>query len=743
MTESVATTTGGKREIHLREHWRVVWQRRWVVATVFLLVVGSVGLYSFLAPPVYEAIATIEVQPQARRLAPGQDVSGIGAGSYGWLAEEKYQNTQVEIIRSRAVAERAFETLGLKNDPRFVQAKDPIGVLRSMIRVVPRRETGLIEVSMRGRNPDDAARCVNVISDTFVGRNLQSAKDNASQALQSITSMMIPLRGRLTDVEEKRFDVLRETESYSPETQQEIVRQRLTKLNEGLNATRLDASRLKTLLDKIQQILDGQGDPMSIPELTKDVVLQRLGTDKVGLERDFEAVKVTYRPGAPAYQEAESKLEKVKQRIRDQVALHLGGIRNEYELAVGNERSIRAAIQAAEQQAFQAGVATSKYDVARTDSATAKAMYDVIAKAMNEVSVNAQLVANNITVLDHAIPPIYPVSPNKKMNLILGILTGLFLGTATAFFLDYLDNTFHLPEDIERDLQLNTLAIVPRFDPELAGSAVLKEAYQTLRTALIFLSKNRERKVVLLTSTAPQEGKSSTTAELGRALASAGDKVLLVDCDLRRPTQHVHLGLTRDHGLTDFLAAPQPFMNWRAYLKTTGSDNLKVLTCGPVPPNPPELLGSDRFKRFLAEARDDYDWVLLDSPPAASLADASLLGGLADVVLLVIRHNHTDRDLVRRTLQQLLRVGANVAGVILNNVDFDRAYGKEYAYAGYYYTEDGKDTRRGKGKTPAKRVGTGTGTDVSAGTGNGTAAGAGIDARSRGGGKTRLPWRWP
>jgi capsular exopolysaccharide synthesis family protein len=226
---------------------------------------------------------------------------------------------------------------------------------------------------------------------------------------------------------------------------------------------------------------------------------------------------------------------------------------------------------------------------------------------------------------------------------------------------------------------------------------------------LIFLSKNRERKVVLLTSTAPQEGKSSTTAELGRALASAGDRVLLVDCDLRRPTQHIHLGLTRDNGLTDFLAAPQPFMNWRAYLKSTGSENLQVVTCGPIPPNPPELLGSERFKRFLAEAREAYDWVLLDSPPAVSLSDATLLAGLADLVLLVVRHNHTDRDVVARTLQQLRRVGANVAGVILNNVDFDRAYGKEYGYAGYYYAEGDKATRRRKSKSPASGVGTGAG----------------------------------
>ena len=692
------------KELHLRDHWRVISQRRWAVVSVFMFVVAVAALYSFMAAPVYEATATVEVQPQARRLAPGQDVSGIGAAGYGWFAEEKYQNTQVEIVRSRAVAEKAFQTLGLKDDPRFVNARDPVGAFRSMIRVVPRRETGLIEVSMRSRRPDEAARWVNAVADIYIARNLERAQQNAAQALQSIVALMKPLQGRLTDVEAKRFDVLKETQIYSPEGQTEIIRQRLSKLNEGLNAAILEVDRLSALQLKIRQIKDGQGDPMSIPELAKDDVLQRLNSEKVNLERDFEAVKVTYRPGATAYQEAESRLQKLDQRIWDQVTINLGRIQNQYDLAASSERSLRAEVQKAEQAAFEVGVATSKYDVAKTDASTTKSMYDAIAKTMNEVNVSAQLVSNNITLLDHAIPPVSPVSPNKRLNLVLAVMVGLLLGVGTVFFLDYLDNTFHRPQDIEQHLQLNTVAVVPRYIPEDAGTHAVKEAYQTLRTALIFLSKNRERKVVLFTSSAPQEGKSSTTAELGRALASAGDKVLLVDCDLRRPTQHIHLGLTRDNGLTDFLAAPQPFMNWRAYLKSGGHANLQVLTCGPIPPNPPELLGSERFKRFITEAREAYDWVLVDSPPAASLSDATLLAGLADMVILVVRHNHTDRDIVARTVQQLQRVGANLAGVVLNNVSVDRAFAKDY----YYYSADGaSEGRASKRKATSGEAGAG------------------------------------
>jgi len=708
--------TGTTREIHLRDHWRVVWQRRWTVAAVFVLVISIVGLYTVLVPKVYEATASIEVQPQARRVSPTQDVSGIGAAGYGWFAEEKYQNTQVEIVKSRSVAEKAFQTLGLKDDPRFAASKDPIGAFRALVRVVPRRETGLIEVSIRSGSPDEAARWVNAVADIYVGRNLERARENAAQALQAITSLMEPLKGRLSEVEARRFDVLRESAVFNPEGQQEIVRQRLAKLNDALNGTQMDVGRYRTLLEKLTDIQAHDGDPMSIPELAQDEVLQRLVSDKSSLERDFEAVKVTYRPGAAPYQEADSRVEKIKQRIRDQVAINIGSIQNRYDLALSNQRTLRKDLDQAEQQAFQLGVATSKYDVAKTDATTTKAMYDAIAKTLNEVSVSSQLVANNITLLDHAIPPLSPVSPNKKLNLALGLIIGLFLGVGVAFFLDYLDNTFHRPEDIEKALGLNTVAVVPRFDPAQLGSGILKEAYQTLRTALIFLSKNRERKVVLLTSTAPQEGKSSTTAQLGRALSSAGDRVLLVDCDLRRPTQHVHLGLARDNGLTDFLAAAkQPFISWKPYVKTVSGDTLHAITCGPIPPNPPELLGSERFKRFLAETREQYDWILIDSPPAATLSDATLLAGLADIVLLVVRHNHTDRDIVARAVEQLRRVGANLAGVVLNNVDLDRAYGKDYYYAGYYYADGGRGGAGGGRRKASERKAGGVGAGAGAG----------------------------
>ncbi len=696
------------REVHLRDYWKIAWQGRWTVVLVFSFVVLGFAGWSFLKTPIYRATAVVEVQPQARRVGPGQDVSGLGVASYGWFAEERYQNTQIEIIKSRVVAERAFQTLGLKNAPEFRDARDPVAAFLGLIKVEPRRETGLIEISIEGPDREAITRWANAVADAYVDRNLARARENARSAVAALENLMSPLKEKLSEAENEKFDVLRKTEIYNPENQQDIVKEKLSKLNEALSTTQVNLGKLGSLLNKIQDIQRNDGDPMALPDLAQDTVLQELNRQRVALEREVEIAKVNYKPGHPVYQEKASQLETVQRRIRDQVSLILGKIQNEYELAARNQSYLQDEIRKTEQVSYQVGVAMSKYSVVKTDAETRKQIFDAVTKTLNEITVGADLLANNVSVLDHAIPPLYPVRPQKRLNLVIGAMMGLFLGLAGVFFMDYLDNTVRTPEEIERYLKLDTLAVIPKYADSDTGSRAVKEAYQSLRTGLIFLSRNRERQIILITSSGPQEGKSSNAAALARTLANAGDRVILLDCDLRRPTQHLHLGLDRENGLTNYLAAPRGMDDWKPYIKTVGPANLHAMTCGPIPPNPPELLGSERFVRLLAELREAYDWIVLDSPPAMSLADAVLLSSKVDMVLLVVQHNQTDRDLAARTVFQFRNVGANVAGALLNNVDLERAYRKDYYYAGYYYEDSDSKTTKRRRSGESKR-GTGAG----------------------------------
>jgi capsular exopolysaccharide synthesis family protein len=699
------------REVHLREYWKVVWQGRWTAAAVFLLVVGVTIAWTFLQTPIYRATAVVEIQPQARRLAPGQDVSGLGAAGYGWFAEEKYQNTQIEIVKSRAVAERAFKVLGLANDPRFRSLPDPVGAFAGLIKVEPRRETGLIEISIEGPDRNEAARWANAVADCYVERNLEKARENARSAVSQIEKELQRLRTGVEQAETKRYELLEETELYSPENQQQIIKEKLQKLNAELTETTTRRAKLGSVLAAIRDLENRGGDPMTIPELAQDEVLQKLNDDKIRVELELEKARVSLRKGNPAYQALESQLNTVLSRIRDRIANKKAQLQSEYELAQSSERKLEAEIRQAEQTAYQLGLATSKFSLVNTDAQTKKEIFDVINKTMQQVALGAELLANNVTLLDHAIPPLQPVKPKKKMNLFLGSLLGLFLGLGTVFFLDYLDNTFRSPEEIESALGLSTLAVVPRRTEEEADSHAVREAFQSLRTSLIFSSKNRERKVVLVTSSAPKEGKSNTVALLARTLAGAGDRVLVLDADLRRPTLHLHFQVGRDRGLTDYLAAPKGVEEWAPFVRATSVPRLDLITSGPIPPNPPELLGGERFARLLARAREQYDWVLVDSPPAISLADAVLLASQADMVVLVVRHAHTDRDAIARSLQQFRSVQANVVGVVLNNVDMRRAGQREYYYAGYYYYTSEEGGGRERRKRPAReKEPTGVGT---------------------------------
>lgn len=637
------------KEAHLRDYWKVVWQGRWTVAAVFLLVVGATAVWSFVQTPVFRATAIVEVQPQGRQIAAGQDVSGLGAAGYGWFAEEKYHNTQVEIIRSRDVARRVVERLALATHPDFEEIADPVDNLRKRIRVDPRRDTGLIEISISGANPDEITQWVNTVAEVYVRRNLEKARTNMQDSIDAIQEQLDTFQASVADAEEARILALSDNNIYDRENQEDILSLRLKTLNTSLTEVMIEKNRIQQSLDQIERLRARNGALLSSPELGEDDTLKELSRQRVDLERQLETAKVEFRPGHPQYESIVSQLSKVDQSMQDRIALTFGALENQLLSKDQHEKYLRGEIRKAEEWSLQVSRATSRYEAVDTNAESKKTVVDLINKAMNEVTLGAQLMSNNVSLLDAATPPRFAMKPRKKLNVMMGAFFGLFLGVAVVFFMDYLDNTFRTPEDLEKYLGLAVLGVIPRLNEEGMANRGVKEAYQSLRTSIIFSSKNRKRKVILITSTGPQEGKSSTVANLGRTLAQTGERVIVIDCDLRRPTQHAQMEAEREHGLTNYLSAPADSTDWRIYTKTAGPSNLHVLTCGPIPPSPPELLGSERFAELLTTLRENYDWILLDSPPASSLADAPLLAQLADMVVLVVQHNRTDRDLTAKS----------------------------------------------------------------------------------------------
>jgi len=685
------------REAHLRDYWKIVWQGRWTILAIFAVSVGATAVWTFMQTPIYRATATVEVQPQARRVLAGGDVSGLGAAGYGWFAEEKYHNTQVEIIRSRDVSRRVVLTLGLKSHPMFAEHPDPIEALRGMIQVDPRRDTGLLEISFTGADPQEIAQWSNAVAQAYVDRNIEKARDNVDNAMQAIKKQMVSLRVDLTEAEESRINALQgeEGEILNSMKQEQFIHERLQTFNTQLTAARIELNSLDNTLSQIRRRQQEGLALTSLPEFATNASLKELQDTRLKLLRDLEGAKVDLGPAHPEYAQQQAALETVEGSIENKISLIVAELEAKLVMARTKEQYLQEQILLTETFSVKVARATSRYDIVTSDFETTKQIYDMIGTTIKEVQLSHELMNNNITVLDEAMPPLFPIAPRRRVNLIIGAMFGMFLGLGAVFFLDYLDNTIRTPEDVERFLGLTVIGVVPKMRDGEEMTRALKEAYQSLRTSIIFSSKNRQRKVALITSASPREGKSSTVKQLGAALAAAGDRVVILDCDLRRPTQHVHHKLEREPGVTNYLAAPAEDRDWSVYLKSTRPANLHIMTSGPLPPSPPDLLGNERFKAMLAAMRESYDWVLIDSPPAATLADATLLASLADMVVLVVQHNATDRDHVVKTVHQMRSVNPNFAGVVLNNVDIDRAYSKDYYYAGYYYEsgEEGKGRR--------------------------------------------------
>jgi succinoglycan biosynthesis transport protein ExoP len=698
MNNSPVSTGADRREVHILDYWRILLRGRWTIASIFVVVTTLVAIGTFTQKPIYRGIASVEIQLNAHKVAPVAGVGDGDASGYGWIAEERYFNTQYEIIRSRAVATRVFDRLDLYNHPLFQKASDPIDAFRQMVHIDPIKDTGIVEISLEGTNPEEVATWTNTVAEAYVDRNLENAVQTASTAVQSLLKEVEPLRTRLVDTQKDTFDFAEKANLYVPENQQKITNEKLSTFQEELTKTQVRKGTLESLLRQVDTVRRGGGSYETIPEIIADKTVQELTHERVGLEREYQRLLITYKDKHVKVLEMKSEIEKLDQRIASEAERIISNLKTEYGLLSDQQLELAREIEATRSESLQINQKATGYEQLRGEASEAKRIYDLISSRMKEIDISASLMTNNLRILDRSPVPKVAVKPRTVLNMAVGMLLALLLGIAAVFFLDYLDNTIRTSEDVEQFLGLNLLAVVPR-ETEATRNAV-REAYQTLRTSLLFSRKARTSNTALVTSAGPQEGKSQTTVQLARTLASAGERVVIVDCDLRRPTIHQRLDVPRDHGVTNYILSTEDDLS--AYLKPTTTPNLVAITCGPIPPNPAEVFGHERFSALLIELKRRFDWVLIDSPPVVSLADASILASMSDLVMFVVRHNGNDKELIRRSITTLRKVTPHLVGAVLNNVDLERSHYRDYYYLGYYYYGEAGTGRSAKRRKTAQ-----------------------------------------
>ena len=671
-----------ERTAHLRDYWRILWGGRATVLTTFVVIVTVGTIATLLQTPIYLATATLEIHARAQKVAPVADVSQIGTTEMGWSAEERYFKTQLEVLKSRDVAAKAFDRLGLGEHPRFKGREDPVGLFARMLEIDPVAETGIVRLSMEGSDREQVASWVNAVADAYVQRNMDEAVEATRAAIDALLQEMEPWKRRLQDTQDRKFRYAREQKVFVPDVQKKSYDERLSQLEKDYTTTQLHRLQLEAVFQKIGEIERTGGSYQVIPQVAEDQVLRELNKQRIDLETEQKKLLVTYKPGHFRVKEVTSELEKLKQKIDSETERIISTIRTEYALTQDREKDLRNAIEQTKIEALDVTEKSAGYNMLETEATESKRIYDLMTGRLKEVDLNAALIRNNVSVLDHAIVPQHPERPKKILNLALSIVLGLGLGIGLVFFLEYIDTTVRSIETVERDLGLKALAVVPTSVPEAAPA--VNEAFHVLRVGLQMASGNGEKRVILVTSAAPGEGKTTVAVALARGLARGGDRVCLVDADLRRPSIHAVFSIPSAPGLSDHLSGGEGAAGYRACLKPGDVEGLMVLPCGLLPPNPPELIATERFLSLMRALKADFDWIVMDSPPVVGLADAALLSSASDLAALVIRHATTDKDVVRRAITDLRRVKENLAGAVLNDVDITRSDART-SYGAVYY----------------------------------------------------------
>jgi capsular exopolysaccharide synthesis family protein len=714
------------REIHLSEYWAVVVKRwRTVAVVVALALVAAVGK-TLLSTSLYRATVVINVERDR-----GAPVDIGGQQYYDWYNPE-FIPTQTRLMRSREIARRAAERLNLVEDPRFTPrvsgaarqagaaesgAHDPLLAAAARVQggvsTSPIRETNLVELSYVALDPKTAADVANAVAEAYIDWTLEARFHMASQATKFLTAQVEQVKGEIEQKEKELQAYGRQKDIVSVDPSTNITLQKLESLNQDYAKAVADRVAKEARYYELQT-----AKPDAMAESLSGGLVTQLRNELLKLEREYSEKLSVYKPEWPAMQQLRAQIQKGKEHLAtvvdETVTKAREQARSELQMAERREESLQTVLRGQKAEAMALNTNAVEYNNLRVEVATKRALLDTLLKRQSETEMTTRLKGtreSSIRIVDRALPPGGRYSPSYRRNGLLGLLLGLAGGLGLAFFLEYLDRSIRSPEQVESVLQLPALGVIPAVGsdaanrygygrlkvrkvvaekpavaepaiellPHLHVRSVVAEAYRGFRTSLL-LARAGGWKTLVVTSSLPGEGKTATTVNLAVVLAQLGRRVVVVDADLHRPRVHELFGVSNRVGLVSVLAEG---IDLAKVVQPTRIAGVAVVTSGPPSPNPSGLLASEAMEKLLEALKGAFDHVVIDSPPVQAVADALILGNLADGVVLCVKGGATAREVVVRTRDKLSRAGARVLGVLINNLPAPSGgYGGYYPYKG-------------------------------------------------------------
>jgi succinoglycan biosynthesis transport protein ExoP len=722
----------GDESLTLTDLLRIVVKHKWTLLVVIVLACAVAAVRTFLSTPVYRSTAVLQIE----RVAPSvvKFNNEVDQEQQGSVDEVMSQKTQYELLKSRSLAERVIDELRLDQskpapaaggaevtaaaDPDTTEAgvdakgdyldrivsgyrkltspsnrdTEVLGrekVIRTFLKaltVEPVRSSRLVKLHVDNTNPELAARIANATVQAYIAMGLERRLEGLSYAKNFLIDQIKQMKARLEESERKLNQYAQDKQILTLDEKTSVVNQTYTDYAAALARAEQERIKVESLFGEIQR------NPDNVAAVVDNKTIQSYKEARAKLQIEYQQNLRIYKPDFPKMLQIKAQIAEVDSQIKGEIGAIAAGVQSQYDSAQKQEVLIRQKLGETRKQVLSTQDSSIDLNLLKREVDTNRQLYDALLQRLKQVGVSAGVATNNISVVDAAEPSLFPYEPSLPRNLLIGLAAGMFLGLCIVFVLEFLDDSIKFPDEIERMLGLPLMGIIPKVGTKRVDKSValevhdaprstIAEAYRSVRTALQFSTPEGAPKRLVVTSTTRNEGKSTTALALAINFAQMGQRVLLIDGDMRNPSVHKLLGMSNDFGLSNLLSSET---RGERMILPTAVPNLSVLTAGPVPPNPVDLLMGPKLLLLLNVTTSlGIDYVIVDAPPLLGIADSIVLGNQLQNILFVVQGNRTRKSHIKSALRRLRLVGLQPRGVVLTQTlrgGMNEDYGSYYGY---------------------------------------------------------------
>ena len=689
--DSLKTQPPPENKLHFLDYWRIIRIRKTVILAVFLLVVITATLVTFILPESYSSFARIKVERDQSDIATLAGQQSLG--SY----DPYFIQTEFEVIQSEVVLGTVIEQLKLNEDwgkrynggQKFT-VSETMALLKRQIDLRPVRNTSLIEIRVYSEKPEEASNLANEIARTYREYRFEQRRKFSQEGIKSLEDRYREyedkVRSQQNKVDQLRVE-LKVPDAVVSENMPTILLSAETLRHiEGLRIeSEAEYVKQRTLLDQLEK-LDPKELTQTIPTIgVQDNQLNEYLQGLAGVQQKLVSLRKELGPENTEVLKAIAQEEDLKEKISARTSGILKGLQAKVESTMQGLLALSNEVAKAQDSDVAQANKTRPYFEAKRDLEELIRFRQILTTKIAMEKTDLQLPKNSVVeIIDNAKPGLRPVRPNKPLNIALGVIIGLVVGVGLAFFIEYLDTSVKTIDDVERSLGSPVLGVIPQNVGVLlheGAESPHAEAYRVLRTNLLFSRKDDKLNTVAVVSAGAGEGKSTTVFNLAAVFAQSGQRVIVVDSDLRRPTLHKMLKVTNNIGLTNYLLKQNTL---EEVIQTTSLPTLDFMASGKLPSSSLGILSSAQMRDLITELKQHYDFVFFDSPPVMGVSDASILASEVDMTVQVIQYRRYPQPMNIRAKQMIEKVGGNLAGIVLNNINMsqDESY---YYYSGYYH----------------------------------------------------------